>query len=572
MIDFLVHRRENVITNDFTENSKCIILNQNYVLYVQADKLNEYNIEDRRVIIIGDSFGEVDLNNMTLAQILYSLKGFYYIFEIGESIKIASSLFNFLPIYYSENLNQISSSFSILSKHCVANKEIDKKYILEQLLFNFGFFNRTLLKSISLLKSNYYISISNNSYELVKHYDISKSFHSSKDTSTKTRRTLAKKFIDITQEYLPEDFFSISFTGGFDGRTLVSCASNSKRYFETFSFGKNADNDVVIPMRNAKELNIPYTFINLEEDTYIENYLKFSLNLVEDFGGFNGFIYSHFTYCTSQLSSKKKYVLTGYAGSEIFKTSLNAGAITSKALYDLFSKNRCDFEKAILKSDSLKALKLEFYENELNELINELYNYKESLTQEITLNQKFYTFVFEEIFRKTFGVLTKAQMKYVNVRIPYLDIIFIEALLKTGFGGANNDFYSKNFIKRFRGQVLYGEIIKQTNEIIFKQKTGRGYKPSDLITPLGWVNILTPFIFKKINNKITKENLDNLSIISGVSINKDFFKSYLSKSIYFDINFLNHTLNNFSPNMNERERDLFLSSISLIYSIKALNS
>ncbi|HUT43284.1 MAG TPA: hypothetical protein VMW95_03015 [Desulfobacterales bacterium] len=570
MIDFIFIRSNKNNSNNLIKKYKSIVVHDIGVLYFHAKKSKEINFRDHKYIVIGDFWEESGIEGRSFNEIIYSLKGIYYILEFGDHVRIASSLFNLLPIYFTKNADQVSSSFALLAENYTADAEIDKKFILEQLLFNYGFFNRTLVKNISLLPCNHHLVLNADSFSMERHYDIRNSFHSSKDISVKTRKEMAGLLIDIAKGYFPNEPFDISFTSGFDGRTIVSCALDSKKDFKTFSYGKIGNDDVDIPMRNAKELGIPYELIDLSKDDYLSEYMDCSLKLVREFGGFNGFIYSHFLYSAKLVSQRSNYLFTGYMGSEIFRTSHMSGAVVAQALYDLFARDNDESREVISNSPMLETLNMERFNSDLKELVGELIDYRSSLPSGLTLNQQFYVFVFEEIFRKVFGVWTKAQMEHINVRLPFIDIRFVESLLKTGFAGANNDFYTNNPIKRHKGQLIYGEIIKRNSPAISRQKTGKGYRPTDLVDLFGWVHIMSPYIVKRIRRRMQATDFDNLSIISGVLRNREFLQNYFGKNSLFKEKTMSEMFSGFAPLMNEKLRDNLLASLSLVIEIDHL--
>ena len=79
----------------------------------------------------------------------------------------------------------------------------------------------------------------------------------------------------------------------------------------------------------------------------------------------------------------------------------------------------------------------------------------------LSRNQKFYIFVFEEVFRKYFGAEMINQFKYLKNRTPFLDMEFFKAILQTGLAGIHSEFFENNPLKRYKGQVLYAHIIRK---------------------------------------------------------------------------------------------------------------
>jgi hypothetical protein len=558
----LVKKNKDLYSHSNNFNGFSFEINDTWILYINNKDQIVKTGTAKKYIIIGDLINPEKWNPEKPD--LSSLKGnFYAIVWDKENIHIYNSLFSVFPVYYCKEGYAISNSIQWLQGVDHGKNTIDKTYILESLLFNYGFFNRTFYQNIRLLNANSYIEIRNDKLSIFKHTNITDYYSDNIKSVRQSKDYLADLFIDTTNTYLPQSNFNITFTSGFDGRTLVACANKTRKNFQTCSFGISGNVDVEIPRQNARQLNIPYDFYSLNEPLYIQNiYQQHSqkLNLLNP--GCNGYLYPHFSYIAEQASKKADYLITGYFGSELFRALHISGAVTSELLVSLFRNSDINIKDLIYNSHRLDVLNKEEFSNEIDELANDLKNYFDNLPKNLSQNQRFYIFVFEEILRKLFGSWIYAQSQFLITRTPFLDFSFIQELLKTELAGVNNDFYTENPFKRYKGQLLYAEIIKRTDPIIYKQLTGKGYKPSSLIEPFGFIEILYPFIKKRINRKVKKVFLDNLGIISGIkNIN------YPEIPHYFNKTYLNNEFKFLTPNTLESKRDSLLHTLSIINSI-----
>ena len=141
----------------------------------------------------------------------------------------------------------------------------------------------------------------------------------------------------------------------------------------------------------------------------------------------------------------------------------------------------------------------------------------------LTKNQRFYVFVFEEIFRKYFGAEMVNQFKYLKNRTPFLDIEFLKAIFKTELAGIHSDFFEHNPFKRYKGQVLYAHIIRKAYPAFGKMMTDKGYKPDDLLNFFGKLNIAKGYL-KKITRKPTPD-FDPYAVNKAWETNRDYWKS-----------------------------------------------
>lgn len=568
MTDFIIIHKKVIPKTSKKESLK---LTSDWFLFTDKSNYIEYNITNSRIIIIGDYIDSVEDFFIVTDNEIPKLRGhFYAIIVKGNCVKVYNSFFSMLPIYYCNDYCFISSSVRLIKDHITVDLDIDKKFILENLLFNYGFFNRTLYKNIHLLPCHSFLILRNNKTTVVKHFSIKDLYVPFPKKGAKVVNNLSDFFIETTKHYFPNQEFDIAFTSGFDGRTLVSCATHHHKNFKTFSFGRPENDDVSIPFTNAKALDISYQYFNLGSTQYLtEHYYKNAEEYCTSGYLGNGFIYPHFLFSTKEISHNTNYLLSGAAGSELFRALHNTGAVTSQALVDVFkSNNDIEIREALKNAKPLEAINRSEFSEELEELIEEIIVYKRALPNDISMNQRFYIFVFEEIFRKFFGQWITLQQQHLTVRTPFLDYKFVKELLSTSYAGANNDFLTDNPIKRMKGQYLYADIIKKTNTEIYLQKTGKGYRPIDVRDPRYIHHIILPFLKKKLLKKVSKTNLDNLGIISGILENKEHIHELIhSNQSLFDTDFLSESYMNLTPYTPEKERDTLLMSLSILYNI-----
>ena len=151
-------------------------------------------------------------------------------------------------------------------------------------------------------------------------------------------------------------------------------------------------------------------------------------------------------------------MVTGNFGSEIFRAAHIAGAVISNNLYHLFNAETIDEAlRNIEASEEFQWINKRSFEQEWQELKSDIAKLP-VFTRDysgLSQNQKFYLFVFEEVFRKYFGAEMVNQFQYLNNRTPFLDTQFLKGIFTTGLAGLYADYFENNPVKRFKGQVLY---------------------------------------------------------------------------------------------------------------------
>ena len=498
-------------------------------------------------------------------------KGFFYgvLFDPQNgSIIFFNSMFGILPLFFFNDgkIISISNNPGLLQKNSNVEPVVNRQFVLEQMLFNYPLFDSTPFTGINQVPSNSYLEIKDNKCNIRKHTHIDNFFSSDPIPWRNSKKNIADLFIQNIRDYFPDNAFQISFTSGFDGRTIVACAKHFDRNFSTYSFGADWNTDVTLPQKDARNLGISFSPLLLNNPNYIENeFWETGKKLVDSTGAMGNMVYTHFLYAAIKAGQNSEPLVNGFFGSELFRALHLTGAMTSPELVAFFRNPAGDsWIEGIRQSPKWKFLVKGMFKNELEETIESLKtfhnNYKLST---ISRNQFFYIFVLEEIFRKFFGPLITAQMYYRDVYSPFLDFSFIKELLKTELAGANNPFFTHNPLMRIRGQIVYAEILKRTNHYLYYNTTGKGYRPADVLEPYRRGLILIPFISKRLKRRLKKENLDNLGLISAIEENRNNFERYFDFPYYSQKN-LSDTIDKIHE-VSEEDRDAVLKAASIGY-------
>jgi len=482
--------------------------------------------------------------------------GFYYCIRTikqSNKIQVMTSFLNILPIYYIFHNERLflSSNINSLYKKAQIPPEVSKSFILEKMLFNYPFKNKTIFKKISMLPGNHYIEIDQNGFRLIEHTDILEWVVDKPLSAKKSINGLVEKFNNRVKLYLPDQGYYLSFTGGFDGRTILSVSLKNQMKFNTYSFGSKENNDIKIPLEQSGLLGIHHKPFYLDELKYIKESLKSGLELVEITGSMSNFSRAHYVYAVKEISKTHNYMITGNFGSEIFRAVHNTGVFVTPFLFGLFNgKNVQEFLENY-PYDELNYLNRDLFTNEIKVLKDEIISDYYFTQPQNEKNKIFYKYVFNEIFRKYFGAEIQMQNRYLFNRTPFLDYEIIKELFQTRLAGIYSNFYEHNPIKRFKGQLLYAHMIKENSDKLFYLKTGKGYSPSDLIHYWGKINLVKSFLKKRINRNSNQGDMFgvnqaikyNMNEISKIPLNDDIFSK---KSFQIAINGEIDNINNFA--------------------------
>ncbi len=464
--------------------------------------------EEYELVLWGDPVCPQSLSrNLALSTepetIISNVAGHYYFLLMRKSdgnIFLGNSLFSVLPVYYcSDRHTVLFSDSAITLGKLLGRREISRRFILETLLFNYPLFNHTLFDDIKLLPSNSYFRFSGDHHTIVRHTSIEDYFSASPRPWARSAGRIADIFIEAVQKYLPDVPYVHALTGGFDGRTLVSAGLHYGKSFGCYCFGAPDSLDLKIADLLARRAGLPLIPVLLD-DGYIRNE---SRNCGEEFilnsSGSATFTRAHYLHAARRLSREYKHMVTGNFGSEVFRAAHVAGPVISANLRNLFGSADPDRGAGMLEeSAEYRLLNMGRFRSEweaLREDLGRLPCYNPSFSG-LTRNQRFYVFVFEEIFRKYFGAEMVNQFRYIKNRTPFLDTGFLKAILETRLAGIHSGYFEHNPFKRYKGQVLYAHIIRKTYPDFETVPTDKGYRPDDLISFRGKLRISAGYLRK----------------------------------------------------------------------------
>lgn len=551
-------------------------------LFIIKPKLKVYKIKcfNFEIFLWGDPIIELNENFQTYSnsidsfiyELIQKVQGHYYylIFDKhANSYCAGSSLFSILPLYYATQKEclYLSCSSDIISSHLSLQKR-DKRFILENILFNYPLFNHSAFEEIWLLPSNNYLHCNRVELRFQKHTKVENYFNRNNNRRKKELDQLSDLFIERSSVYFPDSIYIHALTGGFDGRTLVSCAKYHNKEFETYSFGSAESTDTEVAKILSTHANIPFNHYLLDKN-YIEKHsFNCGLEFISNSSGTAAFTRAHYLHAVKELCKKTNYLITGNFGSEIFRAAHIAGIVISPNLYRLFNaKSFNDAIDSIKTSDEYNWLNKNEFTNEWDSLAEDIkslpvfsIDYKT-----LTLNQRFYITVFEEVFRKYFGAEMINQFKYLINRTPFLDFQFFSRVLQSRLAGVHSSFFEHNPLKRYKGQILYSHIIQKAYPEFSNIPMNKGYKPMDLLSYRGKFRISQAYIMKKIN-KQTAILIDPFAVKASFLYNKEVLEKKVLCSQLFNTEVLKKSL--MEGNMNN---SLFVALSQAIYYNKGLN-
>lgn len=496
------------------------IENSNGVFYIIGDFIIPKAYRKTEEKYLADFFSNFAPKNLRNAP------GNFYIIFVDKTQGVTSvynSFLSILPVYFFENGKEtmISSRMDSILTASEQTFKINRKYILEHLLFGYSFQNSTLFKDIRLLQSNHFLEIKAGKSGEISHTNISDYFVKSPEPWKKDLETLSKLLVERVEDYLPDEAFFLSLTGGLDGRTLLAVSLHNQKQVSTYSYGSEHDKDVTIPAFVSEKIGIPYQPFLLGKEYAEKEFLNHAKSAGVLSEGNIRFSRATYHYFSEKLSEKTKYTVSGNFGSELMRTMRMPGNVISHIIFDMFeTESDKDFAEKIRLSPKLRYIDLSGFKDEMEELINDCLYYRHNLDRSLSLNQQFYKYLFEEIFRKYFGPELIVENHYLVNRTPFLDFRFMKELFHSQLAGCNGEYRVSNPFSRFKGQALYPHVIKKTWPDLLKYKLDRNYSPEDFLSYYGYAKIFLGFYLRKLkvgNKKYNQPSYGELAFSKNLA-------------------------------------------------------
>ncbi|MFA6725339.1 MAG: hypothetical protein WCS13_01355 [Candidatus Cloacimonadaceae bacterium] len=504
-MNFLIIKDKDIVNINVSYIDNLSIINDPGIYILKLSHINyiESNNDNFKIIKFGD--------------ILNYDKGLYYTIKQNYNyIEIYSDIFNYLPIYYAEKDNKIivSSSYKEISR-LINSFEYNKRYYVYLTLFYTPINDITLNKYIHRLSFGSSLIIKDNGIEIKKKYRFYDYFSKQPLSYKKDNiNSVVDSFIDNIKYYY-DDENAISLTGGYDGRSIVSCAHYYNKDFHTFSYGKKGSLDVEIPMYIANKLGIEYELIELDGDYLLNSYQINVDEYIYRSGGLNGFLYPQSLFYVKKLSNYCKNIMTGYVGSEIIRSFKEYDCeILSPIIYYILLNNNKKLDEWInLRYQEWNDLNLITSQTMIAESINDIKDYFNELPSDLTQYQKLLTFLYENLFINLFGTWVYNGMHYARIRVPFIDPEFFSLISKTKVSAYYMKFPENNLRKRLNSCKFYSYLYRKTWPQLGKIPITKGYTPEDLITPFGFIRVA--LAYRNAKNFKDPNGLDKLSTVTG---------------------------------------------------------
>ncbi len=471
-----------------------------------------------------------------LEPLFEKIRGWFNLFII-DSIKnrvvFAHDHLGIKPLYWLDNDDYciVSSSLAWFPKILSNPPSINYTALVEFLIFNHPLGENTFFQDVHLLDPGHYLELESDKLSKHCYFDPDTLFTDHPVSGRKALDMIEKSFKQAVARAKPDhDRTALSLTGGFDGRTVLSVIEDTRNLL-LYTFGTPEVTDMMVASEIASQMGMTHRRFIIDSSYHETKFEQAAKDIILRSDGLATYERAHYMMAFQDIGKEVDVVLSGNCGSELFRAIHITGCIVSPLMAKLLQADdfRPEFSKYIdTMTDTIPLLNPPV--DLKDRLLESFEKYIWQPLKRYSHSKRFYLLQMTESFRKYFGTEMKADSHYAENRSAYIDIDLIRTINQTVYSSAYQRVFASNPFLRKKGQIPYAYIIKKNSPILSDIKTGRGYAPKTVLTPIGLMTIVAPYIRRHLRKP------ENTFDSKGNALR--FFELYLQqcRNPYLDFN------------------------------------
>ena len=476
----------------------------------QPDALSHFENDEVAVYIYGYCFPRTDstfyrehkrLTAEQLAQAYLSLqqrmlkevKGSFSILiydKKREQVEVFTDPLNVRPAFYHQVGKRfvVSTSLSSILQYLKSTDQpvkIDEVSVLEYYLFEYILGDQTYIRSVRSMPAGGRICCNEAGIQVQQYWN---PFEDLSDFTVRYEEDEAINKLEEILKYNLNLYLSgnrptaIALTGGYDSRTNLALLGDKAKDYLFYSYGVKDTYDLAIPQKIAKEMGLKFKPIFMGK-SYKESFSDNARQAIALGDGIAEANRANYLYAFEQLGNEYDSILTGLFGSELIKHPTSVGNFIDSNMKRLLNSDDPEQElqqilsevvqEGYIKQDMLLKNRAELEERVLT---------NPYVVNKHKLSVKFFYFLLMVGVRKYFMKEIKVERPYVENLHPFLDIEFVETLLKTPFPWVYHWSGEKNLVKSIQTHRFYVSLIHKNQPKLSAILSTHGYKPRYLLS------------------------------------------------------------------------------------------
>lgn len=477
-------------------------------------------------------------------EIVHQIKGSYVLIIFNSksnSLNIFTDELNIRNVYYAQQDNKllISNTLSSFIKHSAKDfSVVNTKSVLEYALFDFILTNETFIKQINCLAPASHLNYQNNQLKITQYWDIFSAFN--KQSSELTEKESFEQINQLLKKNLAAYLSdpkktAFALTGGYDSRTNLALLNGKHSHGYYYSYGIKGSYDIKFAQKVAKKLNLNFKPFILDH-RFAEDFPVNALTAIKVGDGMVEMSRANYIHAFKEVGKDFDYILTGLFGSELIKRPTSLGGYIDKNIQSLIFSTNFDasYETIIEKALENGCVNKDLLKIHKSEILNDLKSNKYIYNQYPDA-QKYFFYMVGWGMRKYFMKEIKAERLFVENLHPYMDIEFIELLLKTPFPWVYNWGKKKSLFDNLKIHKFYAQLMQMNNKKLNNIPTTHAYKPKYLLNKLYLPLLIGQYIY--LRRKIKK-----IGIFNNTKLMKNFYEQEKHKIEEYNVLFNNEEI------------------------------
>ncbi len=404
-----------------------------------------------------------------------------------KELSVFTDPLNVRPLYYTHYASQlaISSSLAVIVKwmdDAGVEPSINYPALIEYKLFGYILNDDTLLKDVATIPPGASLRFTRDGVVLDVHRNPFEAFgsleieHPNEQVAVDRLEAILKKNLEL--HLFDSDRTCFALTGGLNSRTNLALLENKAKDFLFYTYGNKDSIDIAIANKITTAFNLrskPVVF-----DDSFQKGLQKNVDLALGLGdGMSDIRHTYELFAYKEVAKSYDYVMTGFFGNELLTPPVLPNAFINKWMMALL--NADDMEASlenIVSAENLKGINEEVLRQNKSAVVQRVLE-NPLVSNNLDPAKKYFFFMLMVAARKEFMKAVKVEKSFVENLHPFLDIEYIEVLLKTPFSWVHT--WKGEPKDSWESDKLYALLIDRNKPRLNNILSTGGYTPKYLL-------------------------------------------------------------------------------------------
>ena len=412
------------------------------------------------------------------------------IFDKKENeVLVFTDPLNVRPLYYTLNSSQLTLSTSlavVVQQMEDSGRKASVNYpaLIEHKLFGCILNDDTFLSDVAITPPGACLKFNQDGLSVTTYYDPFEAFgspqveHSNEQVAVDKLEAILKKNLDL--HLFDADRTSFALTGGLSSTTNLALLENKAKEFLFYTYGSRESSDIAIETKVTTAFNLRSKPVVFDESFLkaLQKNSELALGLGDGMSDFNH-IYELFAY--KEIAKSYDYIMTGFFGNELLTPpSLPDSNIGKSMMTLLDSSDPENSLEGLLNGVQLSGIREDvLLQNKSTVIARILEN--PFVVNDLDAAKKYFLFLLMVAARKNFMRAVKVEKSFIENLHPFLDIEYVELLLKTPFSWVHHWNRGGEASDTWKSDRLYALLIDRSKPRLNNILSTRGYTPKYLL-------------------------------------------------------------------------------------------